>query len=173
MLQEESEANGLGNLWSLSKKRFAANIAKWKKCGTYSSATGALYDYYHLSIYLCTIILTILFLYNSFLICFSCHFSQGYTAFGLVKEYLNVAHQKDPVFYARVLPKYVKKCALPNPDELTEKFDDAASIVEGMNCVVSVGDEKLTAPDYESIWRPIKMFYSNTIRDFGVCRTDK
>lgn len=47
VLQEESEANGLGNLWSLSKKRFASNIAKWKKCGTYSSATGAVYEHYN------------------------------------------------------------------------------------------------------------------------------
>lgn len=86
---------------------------------------------------------------------------------------MKVAHQKDPVFYARVLPKYVKNCAMPNPNELAEKFDDVASFVEGMKCVVSVSEEKLVGTVYESAWLPKKMYFNSAIREIGNCKNDK
>lgn len=42
-LETVSQSNGLNDLVALSKSKFAANIAKWKKCGESQSYMGLMY----------------------------------------------------------------------------------------------------------------------------------
>lgn len=41
ILKSVSQKHGLIYLWELNKRRFARNIAIWKKCGPYDTAKGA------------------------------------------------------------------------------------------------------------------------------------
>lgn len=120
---------------------------------------------------------------NNFILCFCfngigrfrCHVQESATAYILTTDYLSAAYKRDPIFFFRVMPKYVKQCVHLSGSVDVRTIDDAALIyaspsVQELFCRLIITYEVIRDSEYAPLWEEYSQAFSHKFQDIANCR---
>lgn len=97
-----------------------------------------------------------------------CHFQQAAVALILSETYMKKATDRNPIFYAVILPQYIRTCVWPNAQRSNQDMVDIAR--RTLACYINVTSEAIAGTEYDTLWEETVPILDDIFVEMEECR---